>query len=63
LVLKHFVSFQPPKQKFINYRELLEQNRAKRAKEKEEEENVRIYIYSNNFCSEILLVYLGSFTW
>ncbi|CAF4753384.1 unnamed protein product, partial [Rotaria sp. Silwood2] len=29
----------PPKRKFINYRELIEQNRAKRAKEKEEEEN------------------------
>ncbi|CAF4686405.1 unnamed protein product, partial [Rotaria sp. Silwood2] len=32
----------PPKRKFINYRELIEQNRAKRAKEKEEEENARL---------------------
>ncbi|CAF0974256.1 unnamed protein product [Rotaria sordida] len=32
----------PPKRKFINYRELIEQNRAKKAKEKEEEENARL---------------------
>ncbi|CAF0834578.1 unnamed protein product [Adineta ricciae] len=32
----------PPKQKFINYRELIEQNRAKKQKEKEDEENARL---------------------
>ncbi|CAF5032100.1 unnamed protein product, partial [Rotaria magnacalcarata] len=32
----------PPKRKFINYRELLEQNRAKKTKVKEEEENARL---------------------
>ncbi|CAF1381946.1 unnamed protein product [Adineta steineri] len=32
----------PPKGKFINYRELLEQNRAKKIKEKEDEENARL---------------------
>lgn len=31
---------QPPKRKFINYRELVEQNRAKKVKDKEEAENV-----------------------